>query len=57
MKEIAILGGTGFVGSYIVDELLSYGYRVKMINRKIHPIKAHKNISQVSVNVKSNQLY
>ena len=57
MKEIAILGGTGFVGSYIVDELLSCGYRVKMINRKIHSIKTHKNISQVSVNMKSDKLY
>lgn len=34
MKSVAILGGSGFVGEYIIDELLKSGYAVKMIKRK-----------------------
>jgi NADH dehydrogenase len=34
MKSIAILGGSGFVGEYIIDELLESGYSVKIIKRK-----------------------
>ena len=37
MKKIVILGGTGFIGQYIVDELLESGYFVKMINRNEDP--------------------
>ena len=33
MKSVAILGGSGFVGEYIIDELLKSGYSVKMIKR------------------------
>ena len=33
MKKIVILGGTGFIGQYIVDELLESGYFVKMVKQ------------------------
>ena len=32
--RVAIIGGTGFVGSYIVDELLLQGHEVSMLVRK-----------------------
>jgi NADH dehydrogenase len=34
MKTVAILGGSGFVGEYIIDELLESKYSVKIIKRK-----------------------
>ena len=34
MNKVAILGGSGFVGRYIVKELLVQDYTVKFINRK-----------------------
>ena len=37
MKSVAILGGSGFVGGYIVEQLIESGYPVKMINRKSSP--------------------
>tara|TARA_B100001250_G_C19737296_1_gene761387 strand:- start:53 stop:964 length:912 start_codon:yes stop_codon:yes gene_type:complete len=56
MKKIAILGGTGFVGSYIVDELLNVGYLVKMINRS--KSNNHRNgIEEVIMDLKSDLLY
>ena len=38
MNKIAILGGSGFVGSYIVQELLKQKYTVKLINRNKTPL-------------------
>ena len=32
MKKILVLGGAGFIGSYIVRELLSNGYRVDVVD-------------------------
>ena len=32
--KVALLGGTGFVGSYITDELLNHGYKPKVLVRK-----------------------
>jgi uncharacterized protein YbjT (DUF2867 family) len=29
--KVALLGGTGFVGSYITDELLNHGYKPKIL--------------------------
>ena len=34
MKQITILGGTGFVGSALVAQLSSAGYRVKVLTRR-----------------------
>ena len=33
MNKVAILGGSGFVGRYIVKELLNQDHTVKLINR------------------------
>lgn len=32
--KVALLGGTGFVGSYITDELLNHGHKPKVLVRK-----------------------
>ena len=40
MKRIAILGGSGFVGEYLVNQLLQDGYFVKLISRS----QSKKNI-------------
>ena len=31
--KVAVFGGTGFVGSYIVDELLNSGYDINILVR------------------------
>ena len=32
-KIISVIGGNGFIGSYLVDRLLASGYYVKIISR------------------------
>ena len=39
-KIISVIGGSGFIGKYLIDELLESGYYVKIISRKP---KAKKN--------------
>jgi dTDP-L-rhamnose 4-epimerase len=31
-KQVLITGGAGFIGSYLADELLEYGYRVRVLD-------------------------
>ena len=57
MGKIAILGGGGFVGWYIVDQLLESGYSVKMINRNENPNAYINKTEQISIDLKSNLLY
>lgn len=33
-KIISVIGGSGFIGSYLIDKLLELGYYVKIISRK-----------------------
>ena len=42
-KIISVIGGSGFIGNYLIDKLLELGYYVKIISRK--PI-AKKNYYQ-----------
>jgi len=56
MKKVAILGGSGFVGRYIVEELLKQKYTVKLINRnKISLI--NQNCEQSVIDLFSDNLY
>ncbi len=41
-KKILILGGSGFVGKYILENLLRCGYRVIVLTRNSNKIKASK---------------
>jgi len=36
MKNILVTGGSGFIGSSVVDELLYYGYKVTVVDRVIN---------------------
>ena len=33
-KIISVIGGSGFIGNYLIDKLLELGYYVKIISRK-----------------------
>jgi len=55
MNKIAILGGSGFVGSYIVQELLKQKYTVKLINRSKTP-SINQNCEQSVIDLFSNNL-
>ena len=56
MNKIAILGGSGFVGSYIVQELLKQKHTVKLINRnKVSSIS--QNCQQSVIDLFSDNLY
>jgi len=56
MKTIAILGGSGFVGEYIINELLQDGYFVKLISRPQSKKILNPNSSQVMIDLESNVL-
>jgi len=34
MMKVLVTGGTGFIGSYLVEELLRNGYEVRILSRK-----------------------
>ena len=56
MNKIAILGGSGFVGSYIVQELLKQNFTVKLINRNKIPL-INQNCEQSVIDLFSDNLY
>jgi UDP-glucose 4-epimerase len=39
--KILVLGGNGFLGSHIVDELVLYGHEVSIFDRNVDKFKAH----------------
>ena len=57
MKSIAILGGSGFVGEYIIDELLESGYSVKMIKRNQSASHPRGGCLEVVVDLYSDLLH
>ncbi len=54
MKKIAVFGGTGFVGSYIINELVANGYSPKVLvregseNRLVQPEQCSIIIGEIS---------
>ena len=56
MNKVAILGGSGFVGRYIIEELLSKGYTVKAINRSAIKNISHPNFNQVIIDLFKDDL-
>ena len=50
--KVAVLGGSGFVGRYIIDELLSSGYTPKMIVRETFSID--NNLEGVEISLKKS---
>ena len=57
IRKVGILGGSGFVGNYIIQELLSEGYKVKAINRTKMKNIDSDSFSQVSMNLFADNLY
>ncbi len=37
-KEILITGGAGFIGSHLADELIAYGYRVRVLDAMLEQV-------------------
>jgi len=56
IKRVGILGGSGFVGNYIIQELLSNGYKVKAINRTEIKSIDNDSFTQVSVDLFSDDI-
>lgn len=55
--HVAIIGGTGFVGSYIVDELLEQGHEVAMLVREgsEHKVRRSESIRTVTGSIESTK--
>lgn len=51
MKNIAVIGATGFVGSKLVTELVNRGYAVKGIARNVEKIFVHERVEAISADV------
>ena len=57
MKNIAILGGSGFVGQYIVEQLIEYDFDVKLINRKNSQSNNNTRCKEVLIDLYSEDLF
>lgn len=51
MKKIALIGGTGFVGSQLLTELTDRGYEVTAIARDVHKLRDLKHVLALQADV------
>ena len=51
MKNIAVIGATGFVGSHVVTELKNRGYKVQALARNTDKIVTSEQVSATTVDV------
>lgn len=47
--QVSIIGGTGFIGSYVVDQLLAQGHRPKLLVRRGHEHKIERRAECATV--------
>ena len=57
MKKIGILGGSGFVGEYIINQLIKSDFSVKMINRNQSLDSFDNQLSESVTDLSSELLY
>ena len=57
MEKIAILGGSGFVGQYIVEELIESNFDIKLINRKKSKLNNDTRYKEVVIDLHSEKLF
>ncbi len=51
MKKVAVIGATGFVGTQVVNELATRGYKVEAIVRDASKVQQNENVTAKSVDV------
>lgn len=51
MKNVVLIGATGFVGSAILNELLQRGHKVTAVVRHAGKLSAHENLTVVEADV------
>ena len=54
--KVALFGATGFVGSYIVDELLSQGHKPIVLVRKDSEKNRHRHTTAVLMKQQFSEL-
>ena len=47
-SKVLVAGGTGFIGSHLISELISKGNEVISISKNINPKREHKNAQYIS---------
>jgi UDP-glucose 4-epimerase len=40
MMKVHVIGGSGFIGSHVVDKLLAHGHTVRVFDRQPEPFRA-----------------
>lgn len=51
MREAVVIGGTGFIGSYLVEALVQSGWRVRIVSRSGGTDRPHDGVSFVRAGV------
>ena len=55
MKNVTIIGGSGFLGTEVVKELINRKYRVKILDKN-QPKFIHKNLQYIKGNISNNKI-
>jgi len=56
LKKITLFGGTGYIGSYLLNSLVEHGYHVFLPIRKKHVHPIHENITPIAIHTFSDEM-